>query len=199
MTLFSDVFKDTDISRYYTFPVRNPSLKRQIEWRKILVIWGKNSQFIQKFTIWNLFFFDKIHIFKVSFFTKFTISKVSFFTFTFFKHQIIVNLWINKPVKKSIIFWRKESARINEVTYLAIDHFWKEALFELKNQEIIVVHLRPHLTQELIRKWFVNKRYIPWHLLTTVRDIFLRFQKRSLFWSLCGLYSGNPGHGVQRN
>ena len=85
------------------------------------------------------------------------------------------------PVKNPSLFEEK-SPRINEVTYLAIDHFWKEA-FELKNQEIIVVHLRPHLTQELIRKWFVNKRYIPWHLPTTVRDIFLRFQKRSLFLS----------------
>ena len=85
------------------------------------------------------------------------------------------------PVKNPSLFEGK-SPRINEVTYLAIDHFWKEA-FELKNQEIIVVHLRPHLTQELIRKWFVNKRYIPWHLPTAVRDIFLRFQKRSLFLS----------------
>ena len=39
--------------------------------------WGKNSQFIQKFTFWK-YHFLKIHNFKISFFTKFTISKYHF-------------------------------------------------------------------------------------------------------------------------
>ena len=56
--------------------------------------WGKNPQFIRKFTFpkyhfwqnshFQIFIFHKNHIFKVSFLTK----------FTFYKHQILGDFWI---------------------------------------------------------------------------------------------------------
>ena len=49
--------------------------------------WGKNSQFIEKFTFWK-YHFLKIHNFKISFFTK----------FTFFKHQILGYFLVFAPV-----------------------------------------------------------------------------------------------------
>ena len=72
--------------------------------RKVFCIshWGKNPQFIQKFTFWEYYFsqnsqfqnliFDKVHNFKVSFFTKFTfweshLSQNSHFQSLFF-HKI---------------------------------------------------------------------------------------------------------------
>ena len=57
-------------------------------WTLLWAHWGKNPQFIQKFSFWKSHFeqnshfqspiFDKIHIFKISFFTKFTFLKSHF-------------------------------------------------------------------------------------------------------------------------
>ena len=85
--------------------------------------WGKNPQFIQKFSFgkshfWTKFTFSKSHFWQNSHFQNHIFHKIhnfkaSFSTkFTFFRHQIIGNIWIRKlvylnrnTVLTKTIFW----------------------------------------------------------------------------------------------